>query len=332
VTWTRMSSIKSATIVAVLTRRTDLQEDVLTESAEREEARAAVGHTTFARQQQEGKVAVAEDGLDGSIEWHRTARAAPKVDDKRERAVLMQTTANTAALEAYGKRVAGKLKRPLEPSRPGDWGENLLVDGGDGLDATALCIGDEFEVMRAPGSQVVLRLRVTSARQPCSNVDAKHCSTFSKHGIRAECARTGNGGAFLKVVGSGDVQVGDTLRLAHRPHPQWSLRRCSELLYGDDTAVMKYATRGVLRSEWRGTHKELVELARLPELAVTNWKEQLYRMLGHRGIGCYRGMAPDYQRLLLSSLRHHPLMAPLALLIVVGMIHAVLAALTVRSP
>jgi hypothetical protein len=44
----------------------------------------------------------------------------------------------------------------------------------------------------------VLRLQVTSPRRPCSNVDKTKTATYTKHGIRAHCARTGDGGVFFR--------------------------------------------------------------------------------------------------------------------------------------
>jgi MOSC domain-containing protein YiiM len=71
-------------------------------------------------------------------------------------------------------------------------------------------------------------------------MDDVHGRTYSVHGTRAHCARTGWGGAFFRVLGAGgSVMEGDAVRLAARPHPAWSTRRVSELLYGSDAAVMR---------------------------------------------------------------------------------------------
>lgn len=78
------------------------------------------------------------------------------------------------------------------------------------------------------------------------------------------------------------------LRLLKRPHPQWTLRRVSELLYGDDRTVMKYATRGCVREEFCGTESELTQLAELEELGVCEYREEAVKMLGRPAIGLYR--------------------------------------------
>jgi Uncharacterized protein conserved in bacteria len=272
-------------------------------------------------------VAVAPHGLVGSLEWHRLARAAARIDDDGERAVLLQTTANVAAVERYCADNAKLLRKPLDAQAPGDWGENLLVDGGPAFGASRLCIGDALELRRGSCGDVVLRLTVTSPRTPCANVDLKHGATCSKHGVRAETARTGLAGIFARVRGDGgSVQEGDTLHVVDRPNPEWTLERASVLLYGHPEAVMRYASRGILRSEWMGTHEELVALARLPELAITNWREELHRMLGYRGIGCYKGMAPDYRVMAAAALRQHGVLLLVALWLL-GSLSAVVVAL-----
>jgi hypothetical protein len=71
---------------------------------------------------------------------------------------------------------------------------------------------------------------------------------------------------------------------------------------------------------------QLVALADLPELGITNWKEELYRMLGRKGVGCYKGMEPNYARLAKGALKlHWPLllMAALGLFAVCAVLFAV---------
>jgi MOSC domain-containing protein YiiM len=198
------------------------------------------------------------------------------VDDHGERAVLVQTTANLRAIAQYASR--SPPKKPLRtPSSgrqwgdasedwheaAGDWGENVLLEGGTAFGSSSLCIGDVLEFRRGGAAGVeagarplVLRLVITSPRLPCVAVDLKHGSTYSKMGLRAETARTGLAGIFARVNLEGTVQGGDHVTLAHRPHPEWPLERAAQLLYGNETAVMKYASRGVLLEEWGGSHEE----------------------------------------------------------------------------
>ena len=45
----------------------------------------------------------------------------------------------------------------------------------------------------------------------------------------------------MRVLAPGDIAPGDTLRLAARPRARWTLRRCSELLYGSGNAGEEHA-------------------------------------------------------------------------------------------
>lgn len=52
-----------------------------------------------------------------------------------------------------------------------------------------------------------------------------------------------------------------------------------------DVTLGRYAKRGVLRDEWGGTQAELEELADIKELAVLEWRDELFRMLKRPPIG-----------------------------------------------
>jgi len=47
----------------------------------------------------------------------------------------------------------------------------------------------------------------------------------------------------------------------------------------------RYPKRGVFRDEWMGTQQELEELAEVEELAVLEWRDDLFRMLKRKPIG-----------------------------------------------
>jgi hypothetical protein len=67
----------------------------------------------------------------------------------------------------------------------------------------------------------------------------------------------------------------------------WDLARISRLLYGHDVALVKYLTRGTLREEWMGTDEELRELGDIEELAVCEYREEVFKMLGRPPLGNY---------------------------------------------
>lgn len=256
----------TATVIGVTTRRTDIDMDLLN-MADVNAARGEKEHHIFGRIRHDEPVAVTEWGLAGSGEYHRSKRGIRDMAQPFERAVLLQSTANTTSARAHSE--AESLREPQKSAVPGDWGENLLIEGGREWAANCICIGDEIEFVRA-GAGVVLRLQVSSPRLPCGRVDEKHGKTFSKKGMRAECARTGIAGTFLRVLQPGSVCVGDVVRLVHRPHPEWDLTRVSRVLYGNDTAVMNYMLRArrsapaVLADECVGSASEVQRLTEPP--------------------------------------------------------------------
>ena len=48
---------------------------------------------------------------------------------------------------------------------------------------------------------------------------------------------------------------------------------------------MHYASRAVNREEWKGTEEELEELALIRELAVLEYKDELFNMLNYPATG-----------------------------------------------
>eukprot|EP01051_Picozoa_sp_SAG22_P020098 SAG22_NODE_3929_length_1464_cov_3.465201_3_plen_80_part_00 len=74
------------------------------------------------------------------------------------------------------------------------------------------------------------------------------------------------------MLEGGAVAVGDSLELVQRPHPSWPLQRVGDLLYSQaEVAAGEWP-------QWRGDAAELEELLQLPELAVTEYKEELYKI------------------------------------------------------
>mmetsp|Transcript_59933 Transcript_59933/g.106624 ORF Transcript_59933/g.106624 Transcript_59933/m.106624 type:complete len:321 (-) Transcript_59933:422-1384(-) len=265
----------------------------------------------FFQRQRTTHVQVGPLGLENSVALHNSVRWKDRgfnPKDAAERAILVQTSANWAALLDAGLR----LREPIDQDtfRGGRFGENIFLNANSWL-PEAVCIGDEFSVHRG-GLEQALRLQVASPRCPCGKVDSRIGKTFTQDGVRAHCASTALGGFFVRPIVTGDLAEGDEVKLACRPHPTWTLARVNSLLYGHPTAVMKYEmrsikatkdhrTEAVLRSEWMGTQAELEELAELKELAVCEYKEVLFCMLGLPGIGRYatRRWVPSKQTLAL---------------------------------
>ena len=180
------------------------------------------GRSLFQRQQFDGPVHVGMLGLEGSTEYHRSAhyKLSRPQESAADRGVLLQTTAHLHAVEAYA--ASAGLRQPLAPQVAGLWGENLFVSG-EQFDSSVVCVGDVLAFVGRDLQPTGVRMCVTSPRLPCSKVDQKHGSTYSVKGMRAQCARTGWGGIFCRVLSEGSIESGDTLELESRPHPAWPL-------------------------------------------------------------------------------------------------------------
>ena len=57
--------------------------------------------------------------------------------------------------------------------------------------------------------------------------------------------------------------------LSSRPHPEWTLKRLGDLLYGEASV----AREGWVA--WSGTEDERQTLIAMPELAMHEWKDAL---------------------------------------------------------
>lgn len=204
---------------------------------------------------------VDERGLQMSDDWHKglQAKRMMPAETEPDRAVLVQSAGNIAALRALDLSLLHALDDEIGA---GDFGENVWLEGLE-LHSGSVCVGDRFRVLRA-GHPTGLELEVSSPRGPCSRVDARHGKTPGPGGVAAACARTGLGGWFCRVVAPGSLQEGDTLHLALRIRPDWTLLRVSAALHGDELAP------GTPTDEREAA---LRALAQLPELARFEWRD-----------------------------------------------------------
>ncbi|CUW30549.1 MOSC domain-containing protein [Streptomyces reticuli] len=109
------------------------------------------------------------------------------------------------AVYAYAREDLDEWERTLGRSLAnGCFGENLTTDG---LDVSGALIGERWRI----GSGVVLE--VTSGRIPCK--------TFQGHlgesGWVRRFTQKGATGAYLRVIGPGEIQAGDPVEIVHRP-------------------------------------------------------------------------------------------------------------------
>lgn len=104
-------------------------------------------------------------------------------------------------IEHYGT-LAAAFDEITVPLSAGTLGENL---SGAGLNEDSVFVGDIFVLGET-------RLQVTQPRQPCWKIDAR----LGQEGVSAYIAEHGCMGWYLRVLTSGTVKPGDSLRLVER--------------------------------------------------------------------------------------------------------------------
>ena len=127
-----------------------------------------------------------------------------------------------------------------EKLHPGGFGENISTQG---ITEKDLCIGDILSLGTA-------KVQVSQGRQPCWKLNA-HLEDSS---MAARFQQTGWTGWYYRVVESGVVNMGDSISLLERMHPDWSL---DIVIAARFAPCLPYETASAL--------------ATLPELA-TNWR------------------------------------------------------------
>jgi MOSC domain-containing protein YiiM len=99
---------------------------------------------------------------------------------------------------------------------PGGFGENLCLDG---LEEADLCVGDVHQI----GTST---LQVCQPRQPCFKLALR----FKDKLLPKAMIRTGRAGWYYRVLKPGEIQVGDPVRLEHRPNPDFRFARLVEVI------------------------------------------------------------------------------------------------------
>ena len=98
----------------------------------------------------------------------------------------------------------------------GIFGENLTVEG---LNEANVNIGDIFEI----GDAVI---QATQPRQPCFKLEFR----FNDYRIVKQFVDSGFSGVYVRVLKTGKVQTGDTMKLIERKN-SISIQKVYELLY-----------------------------------------------------------------------------------------------------
>lgn len=131
-------------------------------------------------------------------------------------------------------------------TKPAAFGENISTTG---LTEDTLCIGDILKL----GSATV---QVSQGRQPCWKLGLHTGQEKMPYLFQ----KTGRTGWYYRVLDVGVVSVGDTITLAERPQPDWTVRRVTQA-----------------RLTKRIAPAEAIQLADMPELA-DGWRAAFAKM------------------------------------------------------
>ncbi|HIV81080.1 MAG TPA: MOSC domain-containing protein [Candidatus Salinicoccus merdavium] len=99
----------------------------------------------------------------------------------------------------------------------GAFGENLAVVG---LDESNVCIGDVYQLGEA-------QIQVSQPRRPCWRPARKHRIID----LALKIEDSGRTGWYFRVIEEGRVQADDKFSLLERPHPEWTIDACNEVMY-----------------------------------------------------------------------------------------------------
>ncbi len=179
-----------------------------------------------------------------------------------ERAILVQSVENYEKLKSHSK--FAKCFEDEDYMLSPTFGEHLLVEG---MDNSQICIGDIFEIENKLSP---LTLEVTSPCLPGAAIDKRHGTNTGIDGIREYTKVNALAGWFVRVLEEGRLNDGMTLHRTRNPHSKWSLTNISRALYGEGDSFDQ--THG--RASWQRNTEELIELAKVQQLANFEWKDE----------------------------------------------------------
>ena len=137
-----------------------------------------------------------------------------------------------------------KREYPELKMGPGAFGENLTIAEAD---ETSVCIGDQFQIGKS-------QIEVSQPRQPCWKIARRWgIKTLTK-----TVAQTGRTGWYIRVQQPGVIQAGQEMLLLNRPHPDWSVARANDVMFGresDRLSVIELMNLSELADAWRSDLK-----------------------------------------------------------------------------
>jgi MOSC domain-containing protein YiiM len=191
----------------------------------------------FVKQARSGAVAVGPLGLAGDVQADLRVHGGP------EKAVYAYAASHYPAWRAefpeHAMLWAG-----------GGVGENFSVEG---LDESALCVGDIHEI----GSAV---LQVCQPRRPCF----KFALRFGDSRLPGAMVRSGRSGWYYRVLEPGIVRAGDSFRLRERLNSDFAFERLVSIVYGAHATpaeLERLAGMAGLAGQWRQRAREVLSSA-----------------------------------------------------------------------
>lgn len=138
----------------------------------------------------------------------------------------------------------------------GGFGENLSTRG---LTEDTVCLGDVWRL----GGAV---LQISQGRQPCRRLNLR----FDLPDMVQRVWESGRSGWYYRVLEPGIARPDDVLALIERPHPEWSVRRLTDVLFApilDRPALATLAGLSALSANWRErAARRLIEASRGPSI------------------------------------------------------------------
>ena len=136
---------------------------------------------------------------------------------------------------------SAQIGRELAPAA---FGENLTLAG---VDVSGARIGERWRIGSA-------ELRVCGPRVPCFKLEAR----IGVPGFQRAFLHAGRPGAYLAIVGEGELQAGDAVEIVHRPAHDVSVALALEVLLLDRTRVGELApARADMLPKLAGWYEEL---------------------------------------------------------------------------
>ncbi|TVT27083.1 MOSC domain-containing protein [Salinicoccus cyprini] len=186
---------------------------------------------------QEWESAIFKTVTEGPVHLTKTGFVGDDVADKKNHG------GPEKAVFAYPVSHYESWRRELDADiEIGGNGENFAVMH---MDETSVCIGDTYKV----GGSV---LQVSQPRRPCWKPARRH----NVLDLALRIQKTGRTGWYFRVIEEGDVESGDTFQLISRPHPDWSIEACNEVMYNQKDNIglnESLASLDLLAESWKTT-------------------------------------------------------------------------------